>query len=230
MLYEERYTTTGVRLGRRYLEHCREKILPALRAGGGRVLCLTSGLIGDPDSSFLQMTAFEDMAAWQGARDIYATGREGLVESEEVRLLRPVASLPTGDEVAVENRRASYGYRRFFIEPDSLDDFVRCSEDGVWPWYHAAGCRILGLWTPLAGTEPQEIVLMTGYDGPGHWEETRFFGGKPESIDEALWTRGRKLGAERHALLVGNTAVRLFRAHPIDDSGWPGLSDNTPRS
>lgn len=225
MIYEERYTTTGVRAGRDYLALCRERLLPALRAGGGSVLCLTTGLVGDPGNSFLQMTAFEDLAAWHRAQDIYASGREGLVDNEQVRLLRPVASLPTGDEIPAADRRASFGYRRFFITPESLDEFVRCSEEGVWPLYHAADCRVLGLWTPLAATEPMEIVLMTGYHGPGHWEETRFFAGKPEGIDETLWTTGRALGAERAALMVRSSWVRIFRAHPIDASGWPPLSE-----
>jgi len=225
MIYEERYTTTGVRASQDYLAICRKELLPAVRARGGRVLCVTTGLVGDPVNSFLQMTAFEDLAAWQRAQDVYASGREELVDSEQVRLLRPVAYLPTGDEILAEDRRASFGYRRFFIAPDSLDEFVRCSEEGVWPLYHAAGCRILGLWTPLAATEPMEIVLMTGYHGPGHWEETRFFTGKPEGIDETLWTKGRELGAARNAMLVGSSWVRLFQAHPIDSGSWPRLSE-----
>jgi hypothetical protein len=148
-----------------------------------------------------------------------------LIEEEEVRLLRGIASRPTGEAIPMEDRRASFGYRRFFIDRENLGEFVRCSEEGVWPLYHAAGCRVLGLWTPLAATAPMEIILMTGYDGPGHWQETRFFTGKPEGIDEEVWTKGRELGAARGAMMVRSSWVRIFRAHPIDDSPWPRLSE-----
>ena len=57
---------------------------------------------------------------------------------------------------------------------------------------------------------------MTGYHGPGHWEETRFFAGKPSGISDELWERGRNLTAERSSLLIRSSWVRIFRAHDID--------------
>jgi len=214
MIYEDRLTMADSRKARDYLALCREKTLPAVRSAGGQVLCLVTGLVGEPASASRQMTGFADLDAWQSAQEVYTTGREEMVESEEVRLLRQVAYLPRGVP-SPEDRRACFGYRRFFIRRANLDRFVHCSEEGVWPLYHAADCRILGLWTPLAVTDPMEILLMTGYHGPGHWEETRFPSGKPEGIDEGVWQRGRELGAERNGLLVGSTWVRLFRAHDV---------------
>ena len=85
MICEERYTTAGVRAGQDYLALCRDRLLPAVRAIGGRILCLTTGLVGDPDNSFLQMTAFDNLPAWQQAQDVYASGRQRLVDSEQVR-------------------------------------------------------------------------------------------------------------------------------------------------
>jgi len=217
LIYEERYTVVGIRAGRDYLDLCREKTITAIQADGGRVLCLVTGLIGDPGNAFLQMTGYADFAAWQATQDAYSADRKELVENEQVRLLRPVASLPK-TVLPPEDRRATYGYRRFFIDPADLDRFVQYSEEGVWPLYHAVDCRILGLWTPLAVTYPMEIILMTGYHGPGHWEETRFFGGKPEGIDDTLWERGRTLGAERNRLLIRSSWVRIFRAHDIEET------------
>ncbi len=214
MIYEDRYTVVNDKRGRDYLELCREKTIPAIRSAGGQVLCLANGLVGDPANAFRQMTGFTDIEAWQAAQEAYATNREEMVESEQVRLLRQVAYLPDGAP-SPEDHRACYGYRRFFIRRANLDRFVQCSEEGVWPLYHAADCRILGLWTTLAVADPMEILLMTGYHGPGHWEETRFFRGKPEGIDDKVWEKGRALGAERNTLRVGSTWVRLFRAHDI---------------
>jgi len=132
MIYEDRYTTVNDKKGRDYLELCREKTIPAIRSAGGQVLCLANGLVGDPANAFRQMTGFTDIEAWQAAQEAYATDREEMVESEQVRLLRQVAYLPDGVP-SPEDRRACYSYRRFFIRRADLDRFVETSEKGVWP-------------------------------------------------------------------------------------------------
>ncbi len=215
MIYEERYTTVGLRDVGEYLALCRRSIVPAIRAAGGQVLCLVTGMVGDPGNAVLMMTGYKDVTAWGDAQQCFGAERNHLIDTEHVRLLRQVAYLPRGVPEP-HDRRASYGYRRFFIDPISLDRFVECSEQGVWPLYHAVDCRVLGLWTPLESTFPMEILLMTGYHGPGHWEETRFFAGKPSGISDELWERGRSLGAERNSLLVRSSWVRIFRAYDID--------------
>lgn len=215
MIYEERYTIVGLRDVREYLNLCRQSIVPAIRVAGGQVLCLVTGMVGDPGNAVLMMTGYEDVTAWRDAQECFNTERNHLIDTEYVRLLRQVAYLPRG-VLEPHDRRATYGYRRFFIDPTSLDRFVECSEQGVWPLYYAADCRVLGLWTPLESTFPMEILLMTGYHGPGHWEETRFFKGKPSGISDELWERGRSLGAERNSLLIRNSWVRIFRTYDID--------------
>jgi len=214
MLYEERYTTIYVGRVRDYLHFCRDKMSPAMQSAGGKVLVLLTGLIGDPNNAVLQITGFSDLASWQAAQESLTAGRDEFVQSEEVRLLRPIASRPK-EVIPPEDRRPVYGYRRFFINPADLSKFVECSEDGVWPLYEAVDCRILGLWTPLPATNPLEIVLMAGYHGPGHWEETRFFQGKPEGLDEELWERGQNLNRQRGQLSVRGSWVRLWRAYQL---------------
>ena len=215
MIYEDRHTLVNIRAGRDYLEMCRQKIIPAIRAAGGHHLVLATGLVGDPGNSFLQFTGYESFSAWEAAQGAFPPERQQYVEEEQVRLLRPVVPDPVV-ELPVEDRRPAYGYRRFFIDPASLADFVRYSREGVWPLFHARGCRMLGLWTPLAATSPMEILLITGYYGPGHWEATRLFSGKPDDVDQELWDRGRELGEKRSRLLVNRSWVRLFRAHHFD--------------
>lgn len=212
MIYEERYTIVNIGHVQDYLHFCRDIMCPAMQAAGGQVLVLLTGLIGDPHTALLQITGFTNLTSWQTAQESLKTGREELVHSEEVRLLRPIASRPK-EIIPPEDRRPVYSYRRLFINPADLPKFVHYSEDGVWPLYEAADCRILGLWTPLAATNPLEIVLMTGYHGPGHWEETRFFQGKPEGLDEEIWKRGQDMGRQRGQLSVRGSWVRLWRAY-----------------
>ena len=214
MIYEDRYTLVDDRKGRDYRDLCREKMLPAIGSAGGQVLCLATGLVGEPANAFVQMTGFADLDSWHAAQEVFLSDREEMIETERVRLLRQVAYLPDGVP-ALEDRRACYSYRRFFIRRAVLHRFVRCSEEGVWPLYYAADCRMLGLWTTLAVADPMEVLLMAGYHGPGHWEETRFFHGKPDGIDDEVWRKGREMGAERNSLRVGSTSVRLLRALDI---------------
>ncbi len=212
MIYEERYTIANSATARDYLNFCRETMCPKMKSAGGQVICLLSGLIGDMGNAFLQITGFADLSAWQTAQDGLTTDRDKLVENEQIRLLRPVASRPKA-EIPPEDRRPCYSYRRLFINPDDLPKFVEYSEKGVWPLYESADCRILGLFTTIAATNPLELVLMTGYHGPGHWEETRFYSGKPAGIDEGIWEQGRAAGRQRGELSVRGSWVRLWRAH-----------------
>ena len=186
--------------------------MPHLKATGGQTLCLLSGLIGDRNNSFLQVTGFEDSAAWELAQKTMPEERNEFIEQEEVRLLRPIASRPKA-VIPREDRRPVYGYRRFFINPEDLPQFVRYSEEGVWPLYEAMDCRVLGLFSPIASIYPMEIVLMTGYYGPGHWETTRINRGKPEGMEDSFWEHGRDITIKRSDLLVRGTLVRLWQAH-----------------
>jgi len=179
------------------------------------VLCLASGMVGDPDNAVLMMTGYEDAIAWQNVQECLGTGRKHLIDTEQVRLLRQVAHLPHGVPEP-NDRRACYSYRRFFIDPTSLDRFVECTEQGVWPLYHTTDSRMLGLWTHLENTFPMEIVLMAGYHNLRHWEETRPSAGKPSGITDELWERGRSLLAERSSLMIRGSGVRIFRAYAID--------------
>jgi hypothetical protein len=132
-----------------------------------------------------------------------------LVDSEDVRLLRSVSSRPKS-VIAPEDLRPFYGHRRFFISPADVDEFVEHSQNGIWPRIEAQGACILGLWTPVAGTTPLEIVLLTGYHGPAHWEETREKPAAPEGVSEEVWAHARRARTGRSAIAL-RTWVRLMR-------------------
>ena len=210
MIYEERRTVLKGELLDDYLALCRETLWPSLRQAGGRVVCALSGLIGDPRSEVLQMTSFPDVGSWQAAQGKLTAERGELVELEEVRLMRPVASRPK-EVIPREDRRAIYGYRRFFVAPVDLAEFVFCSEEGIWPRIEAQGACVLGLWSTVAATSPLEVVLITGYHDPAHWQETRDDRPMPQGFDERLWERNMDLRARRTAMTM-RTWVRLKRA------------------
>jgi len=214
MIYEERYTTTIVRGARQYLAQFREKMTPKIRAAGGEPLLFLTGMVGDRDNAVLQITRFPDLASWESAQKELASGRESIVESDEVRLLRSVASRPKA-VVPPEDRRACYSYRKLFINPTDLPQFVEYSEKGVWPLYEAADCRVFGLFSTVASTNPLELILMTGYNSPAHWWDTRFVEGKPSGVDDKTWEQSRKLGANRNELGVHGSWVRLWRPHEV---------------
>jgi len=218
MIYEERYTYTVIRGTRDYLAFFRGKMAPAMRAAGGEPLLFLTGMVGDRDNAVLQICRFPDLASWEAAQKDLTSGREKVVESDEVRLLRSVASRPKA-VIPPEDRRACYSYRKLFINPSDLPQFVEDSEKGVWPLYEAADCRIFGLFTTVAATNPLELILMTGYNSPSHWWETRFVEGKPPAIENKTYEQGRRLGANRNTLGVRGSWVRLWRPHDVSSSG-----------
>ena len=168
MIYEERRTLSHPKSAEDYLEYCKTGYWPNLRAEGGQPICLLSGLIGDPANQHLQITAFEDVQAWEAAQSKLEPSPQNLVENESVRLFRSIASRPK-PSVPEEGRRPVYGCRRFLINPADVSDFVNSSENGIWPRIESQGACILGLWTTIAATQPMEILLLTGYHSPTHW-------------------------------------------------------------
>jgi len=210
MIHEERSIILQRRTRDTFVSDFDQKVRPTVEANGGEVLCTLSAAIGDPDEDVLQMTRFPDYQAWEQAQAARAANPIGLFQSESVRLLKPVANRPK-DVIPAEDLRAFYGHRRFFISPGDLDEFVDCSENGIWPRIHAQGASVLGLWTTVASTSPMEIVLLTGYDGPAHWEETRALqDDAPEGYDQKVWTHSRRKAAQRAQLTI-RTWVRLMR-------------------
>ena len=104
MIYEERQTLVHAQSADAYPEFCKNDYWPALRALGGQPLCLLSGLIGDPPNQYLQITGYENAAAWEQAQGKVAPASPNLVESESARLLTPISSRPKL-QVPAEDRR-----------------------------------------------------------------------------------------------------------------------------
>ena len=211
MIYEERQTLSHSRSANEYLEYCKTNFYPKIRSKGGQPLCLLSGLIGDPANQYLQITAFENVETWEAAQREIPPSPLDIVESESVRLLRPIASRPK-QQVPLEDRRAVYGCRRFFINSEDMADFVSSSESGIWPRIESQGACVLGLWTTIATTQPMEILLLTGYHSPSHWEETRVNSRQQDNVAQTLREQESPL-RDRRVDMTQRTWVRLMRAH-----------------
>ncbi len=183
-IYEQRHVTVHNGALDEYITHLRDNVWPQVRANDGRVLCLLNGLIGYPLEEVVQIVRFPDIETWSRSQD--SLPGNAMAEKEEVRLLRAISERPKA-QIPPEDRRTVYGYRRFFIHPADMDEFVFLSRDGVWPRVEAQDARILGLWTTLATTDPLEVILLTGYHGPSHWEATRVTSPKPEEMSPEMW-------------------------------------------
>jgi hypothetical protein len=207
-----------------------DDLWPALEAADIRPLCLLTGLIGMRAEETHFFTGYQDLAHWQqsqqwrqdratpafdGGRtlaDVFAQRSELIVE-EQVRLWESSTERPT-EITPLDDRRAIYGMRRFSINPRDWPEFVRFSSEGVWLRIEQQDARILGLFRDLATTDPLEVTLLTGYHGPAHWEETRFWRNRPPDFPEDLWETGRR-NAEARTAITLRSHVCLMTAH------WP---------
>lgn len=104
----------------------------------------------------------------------------GLVEIKEGPAARPYPvrndAARAGEEVVV--------LRYWKVKKGSFDEFLKASQDGVWPYFEKLGARIVGLWKVVhpeidgetAGTDNSdhdEIYLVTRYASVDHWRMTR---------------------------------------------------------
>ena len=208
MIYEERRIIAKRGKAGACADIIRQSMRPVFEANGGEVIALVQGLIGAPTEEIIQIARFPDLGHWQSAQEALSVARMELIESEEARVMRSIASRPK-TVIPAEDSRAVYGYRRFLIDPKDQIDFVRYSEEGVWTRIEGQGARILGLWSPIAATSPQEIVLMTGYHGPAHWEQTRIPQARPTDYDEESWERIRELDGARRRLPLRSWVVLM---------------------
>jgi hypothetical protein len=226
MLYEQRRVI--VRRGGfpAYRDFVHSALWPALAEAGARPLCLLNGLIGAPADETYLFTGFADADAWlraqrlltgaspdDGATDALRERRAELIVEESARPLvdsgvRPKAETPASDS------RAVYGMRRFWIRPADWPAFVQHSAEGIWPRIETQGACILGLFRDAAVTEPLECVLLTGYHGPAHWEETRTTSEVFQRLPGDLRAPDEQARGGRNALTL-RSYVCLMTAH------WP---------
>lgn len=213
MIYEERTIDVTPDKQDDYAEYCNNEYWPSLTSYGAEPIALLGGLIGDPHNHIVQMTRFPDIETWSLAQSEKPFESATHIQHEQTRLMRSISSRPK-DVIPANDRRTVYGYRRFEIDPANLDDFVHCSEVGIWPRIESQGACILGLWTTIAANSSLEILLMTGYHSPTNWEQTRYGGQRPEDVDEKLWNDELAL-RDRRVEMSLKSWVCLMKAYDV---------------
>lgn len=70
--------------------------------------------------------------------------------------------------------------RYFRIRKGSFPEFLRVSQEGVWPYFEKIGSRVLGMWQVIPDPEGKgeardydEVYLATRYASLAHWSATR---------------------------------------------------------
>lgn len=216
MIYEERRITLKHRTFGEYRRFVLETLWQQLEGDGHQPICLLNGLIGAGAQDIVLINGFEDYDAWQSAQGAIAGGNidappRAWTESETVRLMHASDYRPDGP-TQPEDRRAVYGARRWWINPEDWETFNRLSFEGIWPAMDHMGHWVIGQFRDAATTSPLEILNLAGYHDPAHWHATRSPGdhGVPADIMDKLNTLGR---AREELVLASH--VCLMRAH------WP---------
>jgi len=235
-IWEERWTTLQPRAFAAYRTHCLDRIWPLLVANGATPLGLFNALIGASAEEALSVTGYQSLDHYAAVQADLSAARPRLldeavrgaalaefgalerrVSGERVRLLRDCGVRPK-PEPAIADRKPIYGVRHFFVAEHDWPEFVETSSAGVWPRIESQGACILGMFRDLAAVEPLDVLLLTGYDGPAHWEATRGLEySRPEGFTEEAWRRTGEL-ARRRPALVQSSHVWLMRAH------WPDVT------
>tara|TARA_Y100000994_G_scaffold91979_1_gene75933 strand:- start:2838 stop:3479 length:642 start_codon:yes stop_codon:yes gene_type:complete len=210
MLAEERKTIIKKSGLSEYLAYCRSNVWPSIRTAGGQILCVVGGVIGKPKTHLVQITSFNNFDDLKTSQGAWAVDRSEFIEHEAVSLLQSISTRPK-EIIPPEDRRPFYGLRKFYISSSNVKEFVECSEDGIWPRMEKMGASIIGMWTTLSSTTPTEITLLTGYNSPTHWEQTRFDSIKSNESQDQIWDREEALRNRRNDITL-NTYVDFMES------------------
>lgn len=99
--------------------------------------------------------------------------------------------------------------RHFKIRKGTFDQFLKASQEGVWPYFEKIGARVIGMWK-VVDPEPMdydEVYLSTRYASREHWAATRdatLLGGNGPD-----WDRCRKALDLRESLTIESSVVFL---------------------
>ena len=112
-----------------------------------------------------------------------------------------------------------YTIRNFEVERKNYREFVRISEEEIWPRFEEIDGRALGLWIVTMGG-PERILLMTRYNSLAHWQETRSWGDQGTALRDAVAARAKLI---KDTDLIGLRP--LTRRRPAEDAkeAEPGI-------
>ena len=179
----------------------------ATRDAGGNVFALFAGMIGLATDEGVLVRAWPDGETLARESERTLTSATQIIESEVERLapsVRPVDATPPREP-------GVYAHRWFWLQPQDWAEFVRFSEEGIWPYFESDGCRIIGLWRSMEPGPLAKALLVTRYPSVAHWERTRLQSADvPPGADERLYRAAQGAGEHRAHLTV-RSIVRLTR-------------------
>ena len=103
--------------------------------------------------------------------------------------------------------------RSFIIERGAHREFERLWREGIWPYFEARGCKIVGYFTNVHGGATNEVITNTAYASLAHWEATRDDAPLPDDASEkvrALYP-GYQAAAKARRDLIQVSSSRVFR-------------------
>jgi hypothetical protein len=113
---------------------------------------------------------------------------DGQVKSEPsfAGNLHPASENTSNEPRPVRNDVAQPGeeivtLRYFKIKKGTFPEFLKASQEGVWPYFEKIGSRVVGMWqvihppvdTVKDSPDYDEVYLMTRYSSVEHWAATR---------------------------------------------------------
>lgn len=141
---------------------------------------------------------------------------------------------PSGAQQRGAAREEIITIRYFRIKKGSFDQFLKASQEDVWPYFDKIGARMIGMWKVIEaeGVEGQakpsadydEVYLSTRYASLDHWKATR----DPTSLggDGPDWQKCQRGLALRQSLTISTYVIFLKGAMAANQPLFmPGLSE-----
>ncbi len=120
--------------------------------------------------------------------------------------------------------------RNFHIKKGTFDQFLKASQEEVWPFFEKIGSRIVGMWQVFdpeggANKDYDEVYLMTRYASVAHWRATRdavSLGG-----DGPDWVKCQHGLAVRRDLTISTSVIFMRGATQVNKPYFmPGLKES----
>jgi NIPSNAP len=121
--------------------------------------------------------------------------------------------------------------RNFHIKKGAFDQFLKASQEDVWPYFEKIGSRIIGMWQVFdpetgkpAAKDYDEVYLMTRYASVEHWRATRdatLLGGNGPD-----WEKCRRGLDIRQSLTISTSVVFMQGSLNNKPYFMPGLKES----
>ena len=125
--------------------------------------------------------------------------------------------------------------RYFRIKKGSFDQFLKASQEDIWPYFDKIGARVIGMWKVIEAegvpgqTKPNdeydEVYLSTRYASLDHWKATR--DGAALGGNGPDWEKCQRGLAVRQSLTLATHVIFLKGSMAANPPLYmPGLNEN----